>query len=399
MDALLRRRSMIAAGGGSPTPPAVMIPYIRGGADGSYINTGINPDNTTRVIVWARNWNPGGGIICGTRNGANVENFFLASNFGTPWAMTVGYKSSATASGDVASLLSGYHKYELNNNKLLVDDVEITSVTSSTISCSYALHLFGLNGSGTHANMNYNVDVCACKIYKGGTLVRDFTPVNTPSVGLYDSVSQTVFANAGNGSFTYGEFNLNAYTPLEYIECTGAQYFNSGIYGSNTLPFILKYMPKGSAAWPVAFGAKTSNSSKRYAVSFGNNTTPYNDIYFEYAGGLKAISPSLTVVDAACWFTKNNSNSFAAFYGTSSIGTATATAATFTTDYKIYVGCTNSAGNPASYGSGRIYYLSFGSSRSFVPAKKGGLVGMYDNYNDVFYPSATSTPFIAGPTI
>lgn len=30
-------------------------PYIRGGADGSYIDTGIIPNENTRVIVWARN--------------------------------------------------------------------------------------------------------------------------------------------------------------------------------------------------------------------------------------------------------------------------------------------------------------------------------------------------------
>ena len=57
MDAIMRRRQMMMVG--EPPAPPVMIPYVRGGGDGSYIDTGITPDPTTKVIVWARNWNPG----------------------------------------------------------------------------------------------------------------------------------------------------------------------------------------------------------------------------------------------------------------------------------------------------------------------------------------------------
>ena len=47
---------------------------------------------------------------------------------------------------------------------------------------------------------------------------------------------------------------------------------------------------------------------------------------------------------------------------------------------------------------GNIYYVNLGEY-NYVPAKVNGVAGMYDTYNDVFYPSTTSTPFTAGPEI
>jgi hypothetical protein len=47
---------------------------------------------------------------------------------------------------------------------------------------------------------------------------------------------------------------------------------------------------------------------------------------------------------------------------------------------------------------GRLYYVSF-QTKIFVPAKVNDVAGMYDTYNDVFYPSETSTEFEAGPEV
>ena len=49
----LRRRIILAAA--STPAPTGKVAYIRGGDDGSYIDTGIIPDNNTRIVVWARN--------------------------------------------------------------------------------------------------------------------------------------------------------------------------------------------------------------------------------------------------------------------------------------------------------------------------------------------------------
>lgn len=418
MDALLRRRAMMAAGGGSPTPPGPVttIPYIRGGADGSYINTGINPDSTTKVIIWARNWNPGGGIICGTRNGANVQNFFLAANRGTPDVMTIGYASGATAmTGNQYRYFSDYHKYELNGNTLSIDDTVIGSATSATVSCSYPLHIIGLNSGGTHANTNFPMDICACKIYKGGVLVRDYTAVNTPSVGLYDAVSDTVFTNAGNGAFTYGTFNQNAYTRLEYIECNAAQGFDSGATIAYSDIIIARFRPTQTTARVYyLFSAPTTHyveDTKSASALYFGTTNSLNSICTFRLGRVASsgtisdvkiydsTNPRLTDLDLTFVKYDNKGRLYRDNSAIGSEGSASQASSGMETDDTCCIGGAAVSFPAARNFTGRITYFGIGSKRSLVAAKVNNVAGMYDNYNDVFYPSVTETPFVAGPTI
>lgn len=45
-----------------------------------------------------------------------------------------------------------------------------------------------------------------CKMYKAGTLIRDFVPVRNSSgtLGLYDTVNGIFYTNQGSGTFTAG---------------------------------------------------------------------------------------------------------------------------------------------------------------------------------------------------
>lgn len=397
-------------------PQPVMIPYIRGGADGSYINTGINPDSTTKVIIWARNWNPAGGIICGARNGANVQNFFLAANRGTPDVMTIGYGGGATAmTGNQYRYFSSYHKYELNGNVLSIDDTVIGSAATATVSCSYPLHLLGLNSGGTHANTNFMIDICACQIYKNNVLVRDFTAVNSPSVGLYDAVSDTVFTNAGSGSFVYGTFNQNAYTRLEYIECAAAQGFDTGATIAYSDIMICRFMTTQSTPRVYyVFSAPTTRIVDGYksacsvAISSASDLNRYCAFTFgrvASSGTISSVSiynstsPRLTnlLLTFVKWDNKGRLYLNDAAIGTE--GTATSASSGIQTDDTCVLGGASLAFATETNFTGRFYYFGIGSKRSLVAAKVNNIAGMYDNYNDVFYPSATSTPFIAGPNI
>lgn len=269
MDALLRRRAMIANAGGSPTPPPPPpvgnIPYIRGGADGSYIDTGITGDSTVRIIVWARNFNPSpeNTILLGSQVSIDSKSIIIYTGVGTRMGdIAVRYGGSGNIYiSDMWEYFSHYHKYELGPDGFFIDDIRIASISASSFSSSINIHIFGINNNGTHSGVSSAaIDVCACKIYKNDVLVRDYTAVNAPSVGLYDSVSGTMFTNAGSGDFTYGTFNNNSYIPLKYIESTQAQYFDTGIKGSYATPWIVKFAPTGTTArfeYPV--GASTGD--------------------------------------------------------------------------------------------------------------------------------------------
>lgn len=416
MDALLRRRLMIASGGGSPTPPGPVttIPYIRGGGDGSYIDTGITPDNTTKVIVWARNYQPGAGNLFGSRTSTSSNRFcILTAGAYNTGRIRIDYGNATdTYADDQFANLSHYHKYEYYQGVLKIDDVTIAATgTQPTFSGTYNLYLFGNNNAGILQSLNFPADICACQIYKGGTLVRDFTPVSSPSVGLYDAVSDTVFANAGGGSFTYGTFNQNAYTPLEYISCSSQQYFDSGIYGSYSLGIVAKFMPTSSTPnWYGIMGLFRGSPAQSCSISTGTADTNSDNIrmYFRLGNNTTSTrcfdgSTSNKLTNKSVVFSKSN-NVATVYYNNSQIGTSTATGAnsSFTsTDLTLYVGATrgyvSTIQDTPFYG--RFYYVRFGSQRNFVPAKKNGVAGMYDTYNDVFYPSITSTPFVEGPTI
>ena len=382
--------------------PVVNTSFVRGGSDGSYINTGITPDRTTRVIIWARNLNPHSsqyGWVVGSRVANLNASFGFVSMMGiNSGKIRVCYGNSNTDNRDMWTLLSNFHKYELGPNGFYVDDVLISSVSGAPTN-SYPLFIFGMNNAGTVLSQTPNpIDVFACKIYKGGILVRDFVATNSPSVGLYDKISDTLFTNEGSGSFTYGTFDPDTYIPLEYIIDSGSSYIDIGIRGTNTLNYICKYRPNCTASWPYLFGAQTSSSSKRYGVAFGNATTKGKEAIFLYADGSYTYSHSSTM-NGNDYVVVKNDVSHNLYLNNISMASNNFTASSFTTDYDIVIGGNNSAGNKMANYNGRIYYLSFETLKNLVPAKVNNEAGLYDTYNDVFYPSDTETSFTAGPEL
>ena len=316
--------------------------------------------------------------------------------------MSINYGSVTEYPADTQErYLSNYHKYEMNANELLVDDTTIATCGGTFSGNNLNISLFGLNTNGTVTSSPSPIDICACKIYKGGVLVRDYTPVNSPSVGLYDAVSDTVFTNAGGGSFTYGEFDRNAYTPLEYVECTGASYFDTGINGTYSLPIVAKFQPRSNAPrFSAVLGSRTSSSAGMCYFQVGNATRADAEFSFNFNNTMSAMwLPGVSQTGHDFVFVKNN-NTATIYENHASKGDTTVTAAsTFSTTYPMYIGAFNNAGSSVNGFMGYLYFVGFSSAANFVPAKKGNKVGMYDTYNDVFKESESSTPFVAGPKL
>ena len=395
--------------GGGPTPPPVtLIPYIRNTSDTAYIDTGITPDNNTRVIVWARNWHPGGNnftFLFGSRVAANNAMYAvcLLNNENTG-RLYLGFGNSGANYDNKWRYFAWYHKYELRGKDFYVDDVLVASRSASTFSNNLNIYLFGLNNGGTFAGCNRPIDICAAQIYKNDVLVRDFKAVNSPSVGLYDSVSGTLFTNAGSGSFTYGTFNMDGYTPLEYLECNGASYFDSGVYGGYTVPVVSKFNASARDSGAIV-GYRGSSDWMEFEVS------PYssNGVHFYYRLASdstwrymyrNATATNLTGNDIV--LVKGLTNAASIYKNYSRLGSQvspTSSASYVTSDTLSVAGLKL----PDHYGEifkGKLYYVSIGTQHAFVPAKDSSDVpGMYDTYNDVFYPSESGTPFVAGPTI
>ena len=382
------------------------IPYIRNTTVSAYIDTGITPNQTTRMIVWARNLNPYayawlfGSRVSGSSNGFSV----CAPNGADTGKIRLQFGNNGANSGDAFKYLSGYHKYELNAGKLYVDDVQVASVSSSNFSNSHNIHLFGLNNNGGHASASVVIDICAAKIYKGGSLVRDFTPVQSPSVGMYDAVSGTVFTNAGSGSFTYGTFNPNDYIPLEYISCGNSQWFDSGVKGSYSRPIVVKYMPTSTTkTWRGLLGVFSTTNSESCGFTLGNTSNANYQLSFRLGPNTTdVVVANYTETNKAMVLVKSNNTATLYENGTQR-GTKQKTGVdtAFTTNLTMTIGGTRNTSTTFSDNKfyGRFYYVGLGSLANFVPAKVSGVAGMYDTYNDVFYSSESDVNFTAGPEL
>jgi len=413
MDALLRRRAMIAAGGGEPPTPHVLIPYIRGGADGSYIDTGITPDNTTKIIVWARNFNPAGvgyTRLFGSRIAYQNSMFSIVADSNQQTG-SIGICYGGNALIDVTDAwvyMSHYRKYELSADGLFVDDVLINAIPEDSFASNISIHLFGENTNGSHTDTELPIDICACKIYKGGVLVRDYSAVNSSQMGLYDAVSGSIFQNAGSGSFSYGTFDTEAYMPLEFIECTSEQYFDSGLYGGYSLPVLSKLMPTSSTPdWYGIMGIFRNSPAQCCGFSLGTATSGQDNaiMYFRVGPNITHVkcfsgNASNKLTNKAVVVRKTNNEAYV-YYNQSQIGTGTRSGVdpSFVTDETFVIGGTRSSGTTFTDVKfyGRFYFVGFGAQKNFVPAKVGAVAGMYDTYNDVFKPSETDEPFLPGP--
>lgn len=386
--------------GGSPTPPVTGIPYIRNTDSTAYIDTGITPDNTTRVVVWARNLNPGGDnftFLFGSRV-ANQDSMFAvaALNGENTGKVRIAYAVTNTDLPDMWGNLSWYHKYELNGKDLYVDDVLVGSGTSGTFTSNLNIYLFGLNNGGVFAGCNLPIDICAVKIYKNNTLVRDLTPVNSPSVGFYDSVSGNTFTNAGTGTLSYGTFDMSPYTPLDYVECGGA-YFDSGVYGGYTQPIVVRFR-SSQVNGGCVLGYRGSNNWMEFDLnSYSSNGAI---LYYRLASDstwryLYRVTTSSNLVGNDLVILKGTTRTATVNKNYSQVGQSVSPTASsdFVTSDTLNVASLKLDDHDGEMFQGRLYYVGMGALRSYCPAKYGLLVGMYDTYNDVFKPSESETPF------
>lgn len=387
---------------GSSPQPATNVAYIRGGANGSYIDTGITADSNTRVIVWARNIIPDQAYLFGSRVAHNNSEFgFLPYGSASAGRFRLDYNNSSTSSGDAFVYFGGYHKYEINGSALIIDDTTVASATAATFSNNLNIHIFGMNTNGTHGNMAYPVDICACKIYKSGTLVRDFVATNSPSAGLYDSVSETLFTNAGSGSFTYGTFNPDAYTPLEYIEGNGGSYFDSGVTAGYATQIITKFRFTTNTSNVTLLGYRGNSDWYEFDINYGGTIKMYYRLASDATWSALYNATSSNFLSQDIVLVKGTTNSASLYKNATQIGSTVSpsSSSSYVSSGNLCVAALNLGSSYAQPFTGRIYYVGIGSSRSLVPAKKGSRVGMYDTYNDVFYDSDTATPFTAGPEL
>ena len=95
---------------------------------------------------------------------------------------------------------------KINKSGLYIDNTKIVTFNTTTeFETESNLQLFKVSGI-VGSFYNGTVKIYYCKIYDDGVLVRNFIPCKNPSnvVGLYDTVNDVFYSNAGSGSFIAG---------------------------------------------------------------------------------------------------------------------------------------------------------------------------------------------------
>lgn len=198
MDALLRRRAMIAAGG--VTPPHTQVNYLCNATCGEYIELGVVPTADTIIDVTYQDFQENGNFIFGSRNGANNAMF----EFGSVAAATTRADCMAkTYSPNPTGL--GSHTAIMSKSGLYIDGTLAARFTTLFTGNNYPLFVFAFNNAGTPSFMNTPVKISNIKIRDGGSnYIHDLIPVVYNGVGcFYDTIGGTYFYNQGTGAFTW----------------------------------------------------------------------------------------------------------------------------------------------------------------------------------------------------
>lgn len=206
-DSVITLRQLKAMRDGSKATPTVLpsgyteLEYIES-TGGQYINTRFVPNQSTRLVMDIESESPIPEChVAGARATMNSREFILLIDAELKWRSDYGSNQISLSTAP----RSGRILIDKNQRSVTVGGVSATH-TIQTFSAQYPMYLLAVNTTGG-PNTSAAVKLHSAQIYDNGTLVRDFVPVRRSSdsvVGLFDTVGQKLYTNAGFGSFTAG---------------------------------------------------------------------------------------------------------------------------------------------------------------------------------------------------
>ena len=222
------------------------------------------------------------------------------------------------------------------------------------------------------------------------------TEINSISVG----------SGGSNGSDVSGTPNNlpKGYTPIEYVSATGSQYIDTGFKPTEKTDFEVTF---------VSHNGFSSNQGSIFGTRYTYNSQAYHLCTFDSRDNVKTGVGCFIFGSqfyTAFMKTDGSKQSISLINGLYTGGDGTTTdlsSVTTTPNDNLYLfAARDTLGNSIiDYGSLDLYECSFSENgvkiRDFKPAiqDSDGAVGLIDLVNNVFYPSNSATPLIAGPEL
>lgn len=173
-----------------------------------YIDTGYIPNSNTNIIFdfeyisgASNKYIP----ILGQRK-TNTEKLFAFWVYESTGEVAVNFDKTDTLKiGNTNGV--GRHVYKNIGGNFYLDDQLISEISYNDFEASHTLAVFGLKTGASTAEVR---ELCgkaySLKIYDNDILVRDLVPCYRKSdsvVGMYDTVKNVFYTNAGTGTFLY----------------------------------------------------------------------------------------------------------------------------------------------------------------------------------------------------
>lgn len=208
----------------------VKLDYIEANGN-QYLDTGIAPSDDLEVEI---SFKPTSSVTEGAIFGSDwsTTGYFLMY-YNSKWRFhTRGYVFDSSSSIDT----SKFTTLKTSTSSITIDDTKNTWSKGSSTDASANILLFYANGSYTAKKYGWG-QVAYMKMWKGGSLVRDFVPAMRSDgiAGLYDAVNDKFYASNGSSNFIAGG---------EHEEVIATQ---TSVIGSYKIPFDASYVVKASA--------------------------------------------------------------------------------------------------------------------------------------------------------
>ena len=221
-----------------------------------YIDTGIGGDLTTELTCEAAIVQAGNASVTNIM-GNNVTStraitINMSANIANPSPSRIRFGNTDNTTEAGAINLNTFYKYDTNKNELTVRDVSGTVLNTYPLNATTA---FTTNGNiliyklgDTSTQYIGNIKVKGATIKNSGVLVRDFIPCKDENnIGfMFDTLSGTVYLNAGTGAFSVGENKYTSklrlikdakelpdgYKRVDYLQSDSTAYIDTGVSGA-----------------------------------------------------------------------------------------------------------------------------------------------------------------------
>lgn len=358
-----------------------------------YINTGV-PHSLTRKIkldATLRYTNVSGTQIMGFSGNAG---YAIGVANGKWWDMS--------GSSIAATVETMYSISLFTNGTTFQKTVNNTTVSGSRAEYSQAKNMLLFAAwdtmSASVVSYHFHSKMYDARIYVDGVLVRDFIPCINPdgAVGLYDLVTKAFFGNSGTGSFVAGAIPRElpeGYTQVEYIQSSGTQYIDTGFKPNQDTRVVCKAQYTDISGSFCLFGARYSVSERRY--DFLVTSKQFFSEYNSNSGSYTTLPATTDVLEI------DKNKNVTTING---VTHSTHNYVAFQAPCNMLLFAENTNNSPHLQAKAKIYcfqiYDNGVLARDYVPCKNsGGVFGLYDLANDVFYQNAGSGTFAAGEEV